>query len=188
MSPASSVSAPVPRCRAALSVDHAVGDLGILDAEGAAEAAADLRRSASPSSVSPPLRQEPARLLLDAELAQARAGIVIGGDAVVARGDARRAADIDQERDELVGLRGQLLGALAPAPDRRRTARDNAAAACRRRSPRAPRHSRSRLESGDHLARDRLGVGAVAGIIGGLAAAGLRGAAPRRCSPPPRAA
>ena len=38
-------------------------------------------------------REQPARLLLDAELAQARAGIVIGDGAVVARGDlARRPA------------------------------------------------------------------------------------------------
>ena len=67
-------------------VDHGVGDVGILDAERAAEAAADLGvlhlRQRQPVDGG----QQLARLRLDAELAQARAGVVIGDAAGIEAG------------------------------------------------------------------------------------------------------
>ena len=71
-----------------LVAHHLVGDLRILDAERAAEAAAHFGARQLGELRPVDRAQEKARLLLDAELAQARAGIVIGRGAVIARGDA----------------------------------------------------------------------------------------------------
>ena len=77
----------LPAIASVFRVDDGVGDVGILDAERAAEAAADVGVRAARVSSSP---STPARRRrgwsLDAELAQARAGIVIGDAAVVRRG------------------------------------------------------------------------------------------------------
>src|SRR5262245_50643297 len=58
-----------------------VADVGVLDAQGAPEAAAYLRtgefRQAEPAD----RREQPARLVLDPELAQPRAPVVIGDPA-----------------------------------------------------------------------------------------------------------
>ena len=116
-SPASSVPAPVAAICCGLLLDDGVGDVGIFDAERAAEAAADVgvRQLAQ---VKPRDRfQQLARLPLDAELAQPGAGIVIG-DAF--RRDARRdrcdAEHVGQEAHQLVGLLGKRVGARLPIP------------------------------------------------------------------------
>src|SRR6185312_4871685 len=113
-----------------------------------------------------------ARLLLDAELAQSRTGVVIGRDAVIMRLDTFHPAHIGEEGDELVSALREMLGTL----EQRRLVGeelgvmflDHAAAG-------AGRHHDivEALERIDDLARDRLGVGLVAGIVGGLATAGL---------------
>ena len=115
-----------------------------------------------------------ARLLLDAELAQARAGIVIGDDAVVARRDLGDAQHVDQERHQLVAAAGQVLG---PRLHRRIVVEQagivmaqHAAARARGRD-----HGVVAFEGLDDLGRDRPRRGAVAGIVGRLAAADLQG-------------
>ena len=68
-----------------LALDDGVGDLGILDRERAAEAAAHLRIGQLDQLQALDRAQKPARLLADAELAQARAAVVIGGAGLRAR-------------------------------------------------------------------------------------------------------
>ena len=80
-------------------------------------------------------------------------------------------------------LGGERPGAIGEGRDRRRAASDNGLSACRRRTPMARPHSRT-LERLDHLTRDRLRIGAVAGIVGRLPATGLARAAPRPRAPP----
>ena len=63
-------------------------------------------------------REQPARLALDAELAQARAGIVIGGARRQLGRDRLDAADVDQEGGQLEGARRELARPLAHRPSR----------------------------------------------------------------------
>ena len=72
-SPASSVSAPALRDVVGLLLDDGVGDLGVLDREGAAKAAADLVLVHLDELQALDAGEQRARLALDAELAQARA-------------------------------------------------------------------------------------------------------------------
>ena len=84
-----------------------------------------------------------ARLVLDAELAQARAGIVIGDDAVVARRDlgARPARRPGTPSARSCGRPGSRPAPSSPG--RRRTGPDSDGSACRRRSPRGRPRRRS---------------------------------------------
>ena len=145
----------------------------ILDAEGAAEAAADLRSRQLGQPQALDRRQQLARLLLDAELAQAGAGVVIGDGAVEARRHAGNAAHVREERDQLVGPRRQRLGALLHrgviGEQRRVVLADHAGAGAAGRH-----HIVVGLEGGDDPRGDGAGIGAIAGIVGRLAAAGLR--------------
>src|SRR5438477_989941 len=73
--------------RGGLLLGDGAGDVGVLDAERAAEAAA-LFRAAELAQRQPGDRlEELARLALDAELAEVRAGVVVGHRAVEARLD-----------------------------------------------------------------------------------------------------
>src|SRR5262245_46067838 len=78
-----------------LVADHLVGDVGVLDAEGAPEAAADLGsgefRQAQPAD----RLEQPTRLVPDAELAQPRAPVVIGDPAFPACRNPLHPTDVD---------------------------------------------------------------------------------------------
>ena len=124
--------------------DHPGRDLGILDAERAAEPAADLALVHLEQAQPVDTGQELARLALDLELAQARAAVVIGGGR---RRTGPRPRARHGRRPGSSPARGSGRPARPPAPSspgRRRTAPAGGRAACRRRSPRGPRHSRSR--------------------------------------------
>ena len=154
-------------------VAHHLGrDLRILDAEGAAEAAADLGIRQLVELQPAHAREQPARLLLDAELAQARAGIVVGGARRQARLDRLDAAHVGEEADQLEGARGQVAGRGAVGrrfvEQRRIVLLQHAGAGAGRRHDVVVAG-----EGGDRLARDQDRIGAVALIVGRLAAAGL---------------
>ena len=174
MSPASTVSAPVAAMSLGLVRRHAARDVGIFDTERAAEAAADLRRRELGQLQSVDGGEQAARLRPDPELAQAGARVVIGHRPVVARLHRLDAALVDQERHQLEGARGEAAGAGLPfriaGEERRVVALDHAGAGAGRRHRRI-----ERLERGDDVAGDRLRIGAVAAVVGGLAAAGLGG-------------
>ena len=118
--------------------------------------------------------QQLARLALDAHLAQPRAAVVVGHRPGERAGHAVELEHAGQELRELVGARGerlrarlhrrvageQLLVVRADHAAARAGGRDEVVAA---------------LELADDLARDRDRVAAVAGVVGGLAAAGLGG-------------
>src|SRR5712691_5197893 len=90
---------------------HLVGDLRVFDAKGATKAAAQLgpRQLLQPD---PGNRcKEQPRLKLDPELAQPRAGIVVGYLAMPLSRNASHPADIDEKRCELPGAAGELLRA-----------------------------------------------------------------------------
>ncbi len=156
-----------------LVAGHAHRDVGIFDAEGAAEAAAGFRALEFDQRRALDAFQQPARLLLDAQLAQAGAGIVIGDRAVIVGDHAHHAHDVDQERDQLVGPFRQMLGAgmhrRLVLEEARIVFADHPGAGARGRDQIV-----EALEQRDGAARDVLRVGAVAAVIGGLAAAGLR--------------
>ncbi len=126
-----------------------------------------------------------ARLRLDAELAQARAGIVIGDGVVKPGRNAGRAAHVDQEADQLVHLGGKGNGARLPL----RIALEQAGIVLLQH---AGAGARGRddivvvLEGADGVLGDGASVGAVAGIVGRLAAAGLRHRHIDACSRCPR--
>src|SRR5688572_28337129 len=153
--------------------DHAVGDVGELDAERAAEAAARLAVRQLLEVEAANLGQQFARLALDLQLAQRRAGIVIGHRLRERRRHPVPLRHVAQELRQLIGLVGQR----ARTRGERRIARqqlwvmrlDHAAAGARRRH-----HIVEALERGNDLARDRERALLVAGIVARLAAAGLR--------------
>ena len=158
--------------RLRLLPDDGVGDRRVLDAEGAAEAAADVvavERAHLEAVDAPP------------------AGVAAGrgrrarADPSSCRGRWRwpRAAGpsgvaehVDEEAGDLVGLRGQAHGAGTPdgvlREKLRIAVRDGAGAGARRRD-----EIIVGLEGRDHLAREGRRVGVVAAVAGGLAAAGL---------------
>ena len=97
---------------------------------------------------------------------------MIGDAAVVARGDAVHAAHVHQERHQLVGTLRQVLRALelrGIVGEHFRIMRAQLARA----GARGRHHVIEAFEGIHHLAGERLGNGLVAGIVGGLAAAGL---------------
>jgi hypothetical protein len=76
-SPASTVGAPLSTMFCALLYDRA-GDVAVFDREGAPEAAAYLGFIHLDEREALYAAQKPPRLRLDAEFAQARAGVVVG--------------------------------------------------------------------------------------------------------------
>ncbi len=153
--------------------DHGVRDVGILDAERAAEAAAGLGVGELLQHEAFDRAEQPARLAAHAAFAQARAGIVIGDGPVEARFGARDAEHVDEELGQFVGLRRKDVGARLPV----RIALEQlgivhahlAGAGAGGRDDIV-----AMLECGDHLFGDRARRRAVAGVEGRLAAAGLR--------------
>ncbi len=151
---------------------HLVGNLGVFDAERAAEAAAHFRTRQLGEAQPLDRGEQRARLRLDPELAQPGTAVMIGRAALPARRHPGHAADIDEERDQLMGPRCQLLG---HCPHRRLVGEQlgimhmhHAGAGTRRRNDVIiPGKGR------DDLPGDPFGVGPIARIIGRLAAAGL---------------
>ena len=126
-SPASSVSAPVATMASVFLPTMRVGDVGILDAERAAEAAAHVGVLQFRQRQAGDRLEQAARLLAHAQLAQARAGIVIGDRAGEGGVDPVDAAHIDEEADEFEGLAPRAPRHAPPTQDRRRKAPDSAA-------------------------------------------------------------
>ena len=117
-------------------------------------------------------QQQPARLLLDAELAQPRAGIVVGDAGREARVDRRDAANVDEEADQLERARRKVArrGAVG-----RSFIEQQGIVLLQHAGAGAGRHD-DIVEAGEGIeqaARNRPRPGTVAGIIGRLAAAGL---------------
>ena len=113
-SPANKSSGFAAAALADLLVDHRVGDVGVLDRERAAEAAAYLAVGHLDEFEAGDLGEQRARLALDVELAQARAAVVIGRAARRARRARVHAAHIDQEGGQLVDALGERDGAAPP--------------------------------------------------------------------------
>ncbi len=88
----------------ALARDDRVGQFAVFDREGSAEAAADVGLVELDQAEAFDAGEQLARLVMHAELAQARAGIVIGGDAGKARRDAGHAELVDQEARQLAAF------------------------------------------------------------------------------------
>ena len=157
---------------AGLVADHDVGDVGVLDAERAAEAAADVVFHHLAQFQSFDRAEERAGLGLDAEAAQARAAVVIGDGNRRRDGDGPHAEHVGQERGDLVGLGAERRRAGAPGVVGVEhfgiVLRDGGAA-----GPGGDDDVIVALESVDDLAGDVAGGGGVAGIPSRLAAAGL---------------
>ncbi len=158
----------------ALPADDGVGQFAVLDCECPAEAAAHIsvvqRNETQPFDA----RQQFARLAHNPHLAQAGARIVIGDGALETGGDLGDAEPVDEEAHHFVAFSGKGVGldrhvrligeelGIVPGehPGAGAARRDDA------------------IAGGEGLDRppgDRLGRGAVARVVGGLAAAGLRG-------------
>ena len=125
-SPASTVSGSTLRMSSALRADDRVREFAVFGREQSAKAAADLRIGQFDQLQALDSGQKPPRLRLDPELAQARAGIVIGDGSLIARRDLLDAHDVDQEADQFVRLFGETARPAARDPARPRTVRDNA--------------------------------------------------------------
>ena len=97
-----------------LVADDGVGNLRIFDAEGSAETAAGFIAFERRQLQSFDRGEQGARLRLDAQLAQAGTGIVVGRAGL--EGDVLRLepAHIDEEAQQLECLRGEVFGAVAP--------------------------------------------------------------------------
>jgi hypothetical protein len=166
-SPASSVSAP-------LASIFSTFDVRVLDAEGAAEAAADLGFLHLGQGQAGDLGQQRARLRLDAQLPETGTGIVVGRAALETGPDGPDAPYVHQEGDQLVGPAGQVGGGRAPRrivlEQGRIVLLDHRGAGARRRDDMVVAG-----EGVDHPSRNRLGVGPVTRIVGRLPAAGLQG-------------
>ena len=121
------------------------------------------------------LGEQRARLRLDAHLAQSGAGVVVGDRPVEAPGNLVELQHVHEEVGQLEGLRSERLrrarqrGIVVEELPVVRA--DHPAAGARRRDQVV-----AALELGDDLARRARGVGAVAGVVRRLPAAGL----PRR--------
>jgi len=157
--------------------DHAAGDIGIFHAEGAAEAAADLaiRRLCQCQALD--RAEQGAGAGLDAQLAQARAGIVIGDRPIEPRTRKIHVPYVRQKGNQLPGLGRQGLGSRRVGrivgEERGIVIADHARAGTRGRD-----EVIDLGEGIEHRARDRTGLRASAGIIGGLAATALPGRNP----------
>ncbi|KGD58099.1 hypothetical protein DP49_5025 [Burkholderia pseudomallei] len=150
-------------------------DLRILHAERAAEAAAHFGILHFGQRDAFDAREQRARLRLDAEAAQARAGVVIGERALGHRGalGPRPAEHVDEKARQLVRARGKPLGARPPGGIVREQIR---VVVAQRADARAGRRDDIvvALERFDRAARDAARVVEIAAVQRGLAAAGLR--------------
>jgi hypothetical protein len=156
-----------------LVLDNGIGDVGILHREGAAEAAAGVPVGHLDDLEAVYGGKKLARLRADAELAEPRAGIVIGRPGLPADIDFGDATNVHEEGHELVAACGKRLGPGAPCCIRLKklgiVPLDHAAAGARGHD-----HIVEGLEGGDGLAGEVDGLGPCAAIVGGLPAAGLR--------------
>ena len=111
---------------------------------------------------------------LDAKFAQARTGIMVGDGAVVAGGNLIDAEHVDQEGHQLVTAAGQVLG-----PDLHgRIVVEQPRIVMAQHPPTGAggrHHGIVAFEGLDDLDRDRPRRGAVSAVVGGLAAADLKG-------------
>ncbi len=155
-----------------LALDDGVGDLGVLDREGAAEAAAHVGIDELHELQALDRAQELSRLLAYAQLPQARAAVVVGDTRLEGGIDAGKPAHVDEEGDELVHLGGEGFGARLPrgvACQQLGVVHfQHAGAGARRRH-----HVVMGFECRDGQARKLFCGRLVAGVVGGLAAAGL---------------
>ena len=153
--------------------DHAGRNFRIFNAERAAEAAAHIGVRQLLQLQTPDARQQPARLFLHTELAQAGTGIMIGDTAVKLRRHRLHAQLIGEKRHQLERFGGERLGARTPGGIVREECGimmfDHAGAGAGRRH-----HGVEIFESFNHLAGDGCGIAAVARIMRRLAATGLR--------------
>ena len=154
--------------------DDRARDVAVLDGEGAPEPAAHVRLVQFDEGQPLDAGEEPARLRPDAELAQPRAGVVVGDGAVKGGVDGRHAEHVDEEARQLVRLVGEGLGLAQPV----RVVREELGVV-RPDHPGAGAGGDDHVivgpEGGDHRLREVPRGAPVAGIVGRLAAAGLDG-------------
>src|SRR6516162_8376409 len=152
--------------------DHLVRNVRIFDAKRAAKAAACLGSGQFLERQPGDRAKQPARLVLNPELAQSGAGVMIGDLTVPVGGNRPHPADVDEKRDELPAACGETLG---PRQNRRIIGEKLRVMNAEHPGTGARRCDDMivALEDVEHLLRDRLSVGAVARIVGGLTAAGL---------------
>ncbi len=157
-----------------LALDDGIRQLAVFHREGPAEPAADVGILHLDEVEAPHAVQELARLSLDAEFPKPRTGIVISDGAVEGGVDRGHAHHVGEERHEFVGAIGQVLGlghhVGIVGEEFRIVPLDHAGAGTRGRH-----HVGVGCKCLDHLGRDRLGRGPVAGVVSRLAAAGLDG-------------
>lgn len=151
-----------------------IRDRAVFHGECAAEAAADFRVFHFHKFKPLDRAQQTARLVLDAQLAQARAAIVIGAASRVARLDLQHAQNIGEEGDQFEGLARELF---RPHREARIVGEqfgimfgDHPAAGAR-----GDDDIIIALEGLDHLQREFARGAPVTRIEGGLPAAGLGG-------------
>ena len=156
----------------ALVVGETRADLTELEREGPAEAAAGLALGHFGQRQAGDHVEQRSRLRLDAHLAQSRAAVVVGHRAIEAPGHRIDLEHIGEELRELPGLRGEALGTPEPG---RIVAEELGVVRAHHAAARAGRRDDGveALELGDELPRERDRVGPVAGVVGGLATAGL---------------
>src|SRR5215207_3098107 len=157
-----------------LLLDHSIGNGRVFDAEGTAEAAADVVALEFTHLEPDHLAQKGAGLGMDAEFAQARATVVIGARCGERAPFRDVTDDIDEEAENLVSLRPQRLGPLPPgliAGERlQEMGLDHAGAGARWNHDVV-----ERLEGLDHTPGEPGGGFRIAAVEGGLPATGLRG-------------
>ena len=155
-----------------LFADDGVGDGGIFDAEGSAKAAACLLAGKRGQGKALDLGEQAARLRLHPQFAQARAAVMIGGGRVEADAIGFPAQHLVQIGHDLEGFRGHRLRPGEPVRIAFEQfgimAADGAGAGAR-----GDDDGRIGFERRDRLLRQRDGMGAVAAVERGLAAAGL---------------
>ena len=164
-----------PRCLAALGLgrDHGIGDVGKLHREQPAETAAGLGARHLDQLQSRHGGEQAARLLLDLQLAQARAAVMVGHAAREAARHRRHAAHVDEERDELVHAFGEgacaPLGFIVAGHEARIVQLEH-----RRARPGRRHDVVEAVERRDRLQGDGAGAWRLAAVVGWLAAARLR--------------
>ncbi len=156
-----------------LLADDRVRDRRILDAEGAAETAAHVVALERLEGESGHLVEQGARLVMDAELAQAGATVVVGEAGVELHIGGRKVHHVHQEAHEFVSAFAEPAGAFCPGG----IVRQGLGVV-------RPRHADAgagrrddvvvALEGLDEMAGEHCRVGGVAAVESRLAAAGLR--------------
>lgn len=150
-----------------LVLAHGGRYIGVLHGEGAAEATAFVGAGQLAQLQSLDGLQEAARSVAEAEETQAVAGGVVGHRVREVRADVGHSEDVDEELGELVGTGGEGRG--RGVADLRVVLPDHGGTGSR-----GGHHILVPLEGGGGTAYERLGLGAVAGVVLGLPAAGLR--------------